>query len=212
MLIVVGGIKGGSGKSTIAVNIAVPRASKHKVLLVDGDDQQSTSDWFAERKSAYPDLSPNLDFTQVTGRSARDRLLAIADRYDTIIVDVGGRDTDTQRAVLSIADLLLLPLQPRSVDVWTLKKVSALIGEISSINPDLKCRGFVNKAFANSVDNDDTMTAINEADNIELIKLKIGDRKAFSNAYSVGLSVPEIKPRADKAIQELQDLYKVLFH
>ena len=82
MLLVLGGIKGGSGKSTIAVNLAVARASRHKVLLVDGDDQQSTSDWYAERKSAYPDLSPNLDFMQVAGKSARDRLLAIADRYD----------------------------------------------------------------------------------------------------------------------------------
>ena len=125
---------------------------------------------------------------------------------------MGGRDTDTQRAVLSIADLLLLPLQPRSVDVWTLKRVSALIGEISNINPDLKCKGFVNRAFANSTDNDDTMTAISEANNIELIPLKIGDRKAFSNSFGTGLVVSEIKPRADKAIEELQALYNALFH
>ena len=125
---------------------------------------------------------------------------------------MGGRDTDTQRAVLSIADLLLLPLQPRSVDVWTLKRVSALIGEISNINPDLKCKGFVNRAFANSTDNDDTMTAISEADGIELIRLKIGDRKAFSNSFGAGLMVAEIKPRADKALEELQELYNKLFH
>jgi chromosome partitioning protein len=138
--------------------------------------------------------------------------LATADRYDTVIVDTGGRDTDTQRAVLSIADLLLLPVQPRSIDVWTLKRVSALIAEISNINPDLKCKGFVNRAFANSTDNDDTMTAIIEADDIQLIRLKIGDRKAFSNAFGAGLSVPEVKPRADKAIEELQALYNTLFH
>jgi len=211
MLIAVGGIKGGSGKSTIATNLAIARARRHTVLLVDGDDQQSTSDWFAERKSCYPNLSPNLDFMEVTGKSARDRLLTVSG-YDTIIVDTGGRDTQTQRAVLSIADLLLLPLQPRSVDIWTLKKVSALIFEFSNINPDLKCKGFVNKAFANSTDNDDTMTAISEADNIELIPVKIGDRKVFSNAFGMGLSVPEIKPRAEKAIEELQQLYIKLFH
>jgi chromosome partitioning protein len=212
MILVVGGIKGGSGKSTIAVNLAVARASGHKVLLVDGDDQESTSDWYAERKSSYPDLSPNLDFVQVAGRAAHDQLLGVADQYDTIIVDTGGRDTDTQRAVLLIADLLLLPIQPRSVDVWTLKRVSALIGEIHNINPDLKCLGFVNRAFANSIDNDDTMTAINEADYIDSLKLKMGDRKAFSNSFGVGLTVPEIKPRADKAIDELQALYNKIFH
>jgi chromosome partitioning protein len=212
MLLVVGGIKGGSGKTTIAVNLAVARASKYKVLLVDGDDQESATDWYAERQSCYPDLSPNLDFMKVAGKSARDRLLDVADRYDTIVVDTGGRDTVTQRAVLSVADRLLLPFQPRSVDVWTLKKVSALIGEIYNINSELKCGGFVNRAFANSTDNDDTMTAISEAEGIELIPLKIGDRKAFSNAFGAGLTVPEIKPRAEKAIEELQALYLWCFH
>ena len=212
MLLTIGGIKGGSGKSTIAVNIAVARASRHKVLLVDGDDQESTSDWFAERKSAYPDLSPNLDFMQVAGKSARDRLLAVADRYEDIIVDTGGRDTVTQRAVLSVADLLLIPFQPRSVDIWTIKRVSVLISEIITINPTLKCGGFINKAFPNSTDNDDAMAAINEADNIEVIRVKIGDRKVFSNSFGVGLTVPEIKPKAEKAIDELQALYKCCFH
>ena len=212
MLLVVGGIKGGSGKSTIAVNLAVARAGKHKVLLVDGDDQESISDWYAERKSSYPDLSPNLDFMQVAGESAHKPLLDIADRYDTIIVDTGGRDTNTQRAVLSIADLLLLPFQPRSVDIWTLKKVSVLIGKIQKVNSDLKCGGFVNRAFANSTDNDNTMTAIFETDNIELIPIKIGDRKAFSNSFGAGLTVPEIKPKAEKAMEELQALYLYCFH
>ena len=212
MLLVLGGIKGGSGKSTLAVNLAVARARRHTVLLVDGDDQQSTTDWWAERKSTYPDLSPNLDFMQVAGKSARDRLLVVADRYDTVIVDTGGRDTVTQRAVLSVGDLLLLPFQPRSVDIWTIKRVSALIAEILTINPELKCEGFINRAFANSTDNDDAMAAINEADNIQLIPLKIGDRKAFSNSFGMGLIVPEIRPRVDKAIDELQALYAYCFH
>jgi chromosome partitioning protein len=207
MILVCGGIKGGSGKTTIAVNIAVARASKYRVLLVDGDDQESATEWYAERKSGYPDLSPNLDFMQVSGKSARDRLLDVADRYDTIVVDTGGRDTTTQRAVLSVADRLLLPFQPRSVDIWTLKKVSTLVADIRKINPELKCGGFVNRAFANSTDNDDTMVAIGDAEEIELIPLKIGDRKAFSNAFGAGLTVPEIKPKAEKAIEELQALY-----
>lgn len=212
MIVVLGGIKGGSGKSTLAVNLAVARARNHTVLLVDGDDQESISDWYAERKSSFPNLSPNLDFMQVEGKSARDRLLAVADRYDTVIVDTGGRDTVTQRAVLSVGDLLLLPFQPRSVDIWTIKRVSILIAEILTINPDLKCAGFINKSFPSGTDNDDAMAAINEADNIALIPLKIGDRKCFSNSFGMGLTVPEIRPRVDKALDELQDLYKYCFH
>ena len=44
MIIVVGGIKGGAGKSTIAVNLAARRASEHNVLIVDGDEQETTTD------------------------------------------------------------------------------------------------------------------------------------------------------------------------
>jgi chromosome partitioning protein len=212
MIVVVGGIKGGSGKSTIAVNLAVARATKHKVLLVDGDDQQSTTAWFSQRQVTHPDLSPNLAFAQVGGKTARERVLKVSSQYDAIIIDVGGRDTTTQRAALSVADLFLIPLQPRSVDLWTLQKVSELILEIKTINPNLKCGGFINRAFASGTDNETSMEAIGETENIDLIDLKIGDRKSFSNSFGGGLAVPENRPPDRKAIEELQALYMYCFH
>jgi chromosome partitioning protein len=55
MIIVVGGIKGGAGKSTIAANLAVRRATEYSVLLVDGDDQETTTLWSATRNENFPD-------------------------------------------------------------------------------------------------------------------------------------------------------------
>ena len=105
MIVVVGGIKGGSGKSTIAANLAVARATKHQVLLIDGDDQESTTAWFSQRRATHPNLSPNLTFAQITGKTARERILKLSQHHDATIIDVGGRDTTTQRAALSVADL-----------------------------------------------------------------------------------------------------------
>ena len=212
MIVVVGGIEGGSGKSTIATNLAVARATKHQVMLIDGDDQESTTAWFSQRQATHPDLSPNLTFAQIAGKTARERILKLSQHYDTTIVDVGGRDTTTQRAALSVANLFLIPLQPRSVDLWTLEKVSQLISEIKTINKHLKCGGFINRAFSSGTDNETSMEAIDEVENIDLIKLKIGDRKSFSNSFGVGLTIPEIRPLDPKAVAELQALYMHCFY
>jgi len=212
MIIVVGGIKGGCGKSTIAVNLAVARASKRKVLLCDGDDQQSATMWSAQRDLDYPGKSPNLSNVRVAGAKARDTIQKLSSQYEDVIIDVGGRDTATQRAALSVADLYLIPLQPRSADLWTLNSVSALISEIITINQKLKSSAFINRALSSGSDNQDAMNLINEVANINLIPLKIGDRKSFSNSFGTGLAVPEIKPLDHKAIDELQALYLYCFH
>jgi len=212
MIIIVGGIKGGAGKSTIAVNLAVARAGKHKVLLVDGDEQQSTTMWSAQRDLDYPGKSPNLSNVRVAGGKARDSIQKLSSEYDDTIVDVGGRDTATQRAALSVADLYLIPLQPRSADLWTLNSVSSVVSEILTINPKLKCSGFINRAFSSGSDNQDAMDLIDEVVNINLIPLKIGDRKSFSNSFGAGLAVHEIKLLDRKAIDELQALYLYCFH
>jgi chromosome partitioning protein len=211
MIIVVGGIKGGAGKSTIAANLAARRALEYHVLLVDGDDQETTTLWAATRSENFPDKSENLTCIQLRGRGARDEVLKLSAHYQDVLIDVGGRDTTTQRAALTIANLVLIPLPPRGPDIWTLEKVASLLDEVRTVNPGLVAWAFLNRADPGGTDNQDAMQMISDTPGVELILPRIGDRKAFPNAHTQGLSVIENKPRDSKAIAELEGLYQYCF-
>ena len=114
MIIVCGGIKGGTGKTTIATNLAALRARTHDVLLVDADEQESATIFTGIRKSERPDL-PQFTSVILRDEQVRRELERLADKYDDVVIDTGGRDTRSQRAGLSIADMLILPFNPRSL-------------------------------------------------------------------------------------------------
>jgi chromosome partitioning protein len=210
MIYVIGGIKGGSGKSTISTNLAVLMAEKFKdILLIDADDQQSASDFTVFRSET---MKGNLDYTsiQLSDRTVRDQTIRLKSKYDHIIIDTGGRDTTSQRAAISIADIYLVPFVPRSFDIWTIEKVSILVEEMSIINPRLKSFSFINKADCNGQDNRDVADFLKENKTLEFIDICIGNRKSFPNASSKGLAITETKSKDLKAIQEFNSLFNFL--
>ena len=211
MIIVSGGIKGGSGKTTAATNLAVMRAAKSDVLLVDADDQETASDFTMLRNETLPE-GAGYTSIKLTGPAVRTETLRLADKYEDIIIDTGGRDTTSQRAGLSVANVLLVPFVPRSFDVWTLEKVGALVEEMRIVNPGLKAYAFLNRADPRGQDNNEAIEVIQETAALEFIDTPLGTRKAFSNAAAKGLAVPEIKPQDSKAIEEISTLFKHVFN
>lgn len=210
MIIVIGGIKGGSGKSTLATNLTVIRALQGKrVLLVDADEQRSSSDWAEHRES----LGITTPWTTVSllGAGIRAQLLKMVDDYDDLIIDVGGRDTTSQRSALTVADVFLAPFQPRSLDVWTAGKVVSLVSEIRAVNPKLKAYAVINRADPMGNDNQDAANILKESDGIHYLSTHIGQRKAFSNAAAEGLGIIELKNQDKKAVAEINQLCAMLF-
>lgn len=212
MIIVIGGIKGGTGKTTIATNLAVLRASKgkKKILLVDADEQKSTSFWAAIRDTlAVPTKWSTI---QLGGKALRTQLERMKSDYDDIIIDVGGRETTSLRAAVSIADICVIPFKPRSLDIWTLTDVRSLITEMKPANPKLKSFAVINQADPNGSDNDESIKILQECEEIKCILLTIGTRKAFANAASDGLGVSEMKTVDKKAVQEMDELYDFVYN
>ena len=212
MIIVVGGIKGGSGKTTVATNLAVLRSGKTKdVLLIDADDQETATDFTILRNEQLP-KGAGYTSIKLSGSAVRTEVLRLSVKFKDIIIDTGGRDTTSQRAALSVADILLIPFVPRSFDVWTLEKVSALVAEMKTINPNLKAYAFINRADPRGQDNEEASEVIRENEEIIFINTPLGARKAFSNAASAGLGVTEVKPPDTKAADQIKVLYKYVFN
>jgi len=211
MIIVAGGIKGGSGKTTVATHLAVMRALQGRdVLLIDADDQETATDFTALRNERLP-KGAGYTSIKLTGASVRTETLRLTKKYDDIVIDTGGRDTTSQRAALTVADKLIVPFVPRSFDVWTLEKVACLVEEMRAANPRLQAYVFLNRADPQGRDNDEAAELLREAGGLEYLDTPVGTRKAFGNAASQGLAVTELKQQDPKATQEMNALFGYLF-
>lgn len=212
MIVVCGGIKGGSGKTTVATNLAVMRAlAGADVLLIDADDQETSFD-FTVLRNERKENKAGYTCIKLSGAALRTETLRLSEKYQDIVIDTGGRDTTSQRAALSIADVLLVPFVPRSFDVWTLEKVARVVDEVHALNSNLVAHAFLNRADPRGQDNEEAAAAIRDTQALTFLDTPLGARKAFANAGAVGLCVCELLPNDAKAIAEITTLFERLFN
>jgi chromosome partitioning protein len=211
MILVAGGIKGGGGKTTVATNLAVMRTAQgHDVLLVDADDQETATEFTILRTERWG--SAGYTSIKLAGPAVRTETLKFVAKYDDIIIDTGGRDTTSQRAALTIAQLLVVPFVPRSFDIWTLDTVAHLVEELRTINPTLAAYCFLNRADPSGHDNEDATEVLQETKGLTFIATPLGTRKAFGKAAAQGLAVTELRPPDPKASEEIQALYHQVYN
>jgi chromosome partitioning protein len=208
----VGGTKGGSGKTLLATNLTVLRATAgHDVLLIDADDQGSAMDFTRQRQRRL-DGKPGYTALQSREADVMVQVRQMAPKYADIIIDVGGRDTASQRAALAVADTLLIPFPPTSVDLWTADTVVALLKEARPFNPSLRVVAMLNKAFPRGPDNAEAAAILREYSAYwTYLDAPIGQRKALSNAFGGGFAITEYQPKDTKAIVEMRAVYRHLF-
>ncbi len=213
MIIVIGGRKGGTGKTTIATNLAVINARDgKKTLLIDTDDQQTSLGWSEQRSALQNSAETNLVTIFLSGSNIHKQIIQLAKDYDDIIIDVGGRESVSQRSALTIASLFLLPFQPSSFDLWTAGVLESMIEELRMINPDLKALYVINRAIVNNKDNPAAIEILGESGLFEAVPVFIYNRIAYRTAASKGLGVVELTPLDDKAAKEMIALHWCIFN
>ena len=214
MIILIGSEKGGTGKTTLSTNLVVMRrAHGHDALLVDTDKQGSASAWAATRDAT--DL-PRVPSVQKFGKSLTGELKGLAEKYEDVFVDAGGRDSVELRAALLAADQIYIPLIPSQIDVWTLGLMKQLIQESQLFNQRLKPYFIISRASTNPAvaEVEEAREAISDIEGIPLCRTIIRERIAYRKAPRNGMGVSELLPpdRDSKSIAELTALYREIFH
>jgi chromosome partitioning protein len=209
MILTVGNVKGGVGKTTLAVNLAIAYARQGRdVLVVDGDEQ-GTAMAFTDLRTAEKDGQCGYTAVALRGTALRSQVRRLAPKYTDVVIDVGGRDTGSLRAALTVSDLVLIPVQPRSFDLWAVDMMIELLQEAREVNESLRAVSVLNAADAQGKDNESASALLSKrAPDIEHASQIIVRRKAFPNAAAAGLSVLEYDD--PKAREELTCLAEAI--
>lgn len=203
MIILVGSQKGGAGKSTIAINLAVELAvGGEDVVVVDADAQRSATRWHADRETGG--VTPTIACVEKLG-NIRDTLLDLDGRYGYVIVDVAGKDSKEMRTGMTAAHKMVVTVRPSQLDLDTLPHMSELVDQVRDFNPNLDVRSLLTQVPTNPgvTERTDAGEYLSDYPSLRPLQTVIYERKAYRDVIGEGLGVVEWNnPKARAEIQE----------
>lgn len=209
MVALIGAEKGGVSKSTLTMNLATHLAHNGvDVAILDTDGQPTCGRWVERRNEAG--IRPTVHCVQRTGDVAAT-LRDLANRYQVVLVDAGGRDSRELRTAAAVAHLMLVPTQASQADLETMARVDEIIGLARGFNPTLEAYAVITRAPSNPVINEvnDARELLAEFEQIKLAATVIRDRKVYRDALLAGKGVVEMANGQAKA--EIQLLAQEFF-
>jgi chromosome partitioning protein len=205
MIVTLMGQKGGVGKSTTAICLAMAALERgQSTLLVDADPQGTVQTW-SEVAAEHQRRAP----TVVSMGSAMHRpgqLESVARNYDWTFIDCPPRHGEVQRSALMISDLAILPCGPSASDVWALSSSLELIQSARGLRESLTACIVINRKQPRTALGRD-VRAVLEKSGLQVLESELFYRVAYQEAIAAGLGVTS-RGRRDPAAREMRALFE----
>lgn len=207
MIILVGSNKGGCGKSTTVINLAVAFAKEGKeVLIMDADRQSTASRWGNDRE--YANIQPYIQVLQKYD-NLQPSLAQIKHKYDVILVDVAGRNSREMLSAMLAADLLVCPLQCSQPDLDTLAELNEQVAKATDFNGNLRPYIYQTMASTNlkvkDKEREDFKNYVSQFESLKVLGSVNYFRKVYKDTMSEGKAILEYNN--EEAIEEVNSLF-----
>lgn len=175
--------KGGSGKTTLTINLAYAlQQDRRKVLIVDSDPQGSARDWNNETNGA---VIPVIGLDRA---SLATDIKAVINGYDFAIIDGAPQLSTHMAAAVKAADIILIPVKPSSLDLWASSDLVEIIKQRQEIGADLQVAFVVSQAIKNTNLADEVVKVLVEY-GLPAFNTQIINRVAYASSISDGKTV-----------------------